>query len=385
MALIRNMIDAHAALDTKEGAEPPLPSPVTNIAAVKAAVDTSKKITAHDRARDEIVDAIENGVLSPKTVYGDVFPFPYSAMDGRAYHSQNILTLAMRAHAAGYESGAWMTYAAAEKRGWHPRKGERASRIYLHKAHHVVTDDVDPDTGEPEVKSFPMFRSFAVFNIAQMVKKDGTAVLPEDVAPRRDAVPGGRKPTSEAVALLQRIVEGMGMDIAYDPSAKRTKVEDHVLTVPAEPGDTSTAALSHLARGLIRLSVCEALPNVSAPDPEQVEPLRDAAFNLRVAMAEAMASMHLGFPIEGGKPFDPVDLDRLLAKDKRAARMAAGQAEQAVRYMLSFDPSLRYPLRSEEEQLRDEVLDAVGEDVQFDASEIDFEYVEARTGTRMKP
>lgn len=381
MALIKNLIDAHAAPNVKEGATPPL-----SVTAPAGTVDTPvKKITAHDRARDEIVSAIENGVLSPKSAFGDVFPFPYSAVNGRAYHGQNILTLAMRAHEAGYETGAWMTYSAAAKQGWHPVAGSKAAKVYAHKAHSVVTDEMDPDTGELLVKQVPLLRSHAVFNIAQLAKKDGSPVLPEDVAHRSDAVPAGRKPTREAAELLHRIAEGMGMEIVHDPTATAARVEDTVLTVPTAADDTSPSALSHLARALIRLSVSEALPRVPRPDPDAANPQRDAAYNLRLAMAEAIATMHLGFPIEGAQPFDPADLQQLLSKDKRAGRFAAGDAEQAMRYMLSFDPSLRYPLRSEEEQLREEVLDAACEDVQFDANEIDFDYVEARTSPGMKP
>ena len=382
MALIKNLIDAHAAQDTKEGAKPP---PFVS-ARGKDAVNTPKKPTVPEFARDELVHAIENGVLTPKSAFGDVFPFPYSASSGRAYHGQNILTLAMRAQAAGYESGAWMTYSAAEKNGWHPRKGERASRAFMHKQLHIDTDEVDADTGEPVVKTVPLLRSWPLFNVAQLVKSDGSPVSAQDVAPRQDAVPAGRKPQGEAVALLHRIADGMGVEIAHDPSATKLSIDEHVLTVPADADDTSAVALSHLARGLLRLSVSEALPNVQAPDPEHIDPLRDAAYHLRLAMAESIASMHLGFAIEGGRPFDPIDLDRLLAKDKRAGGRAAGNAEQAVRYMMSFDPALRHPLRSEEEQLREDVLDLLGEDVAFDASQIDFDYVEARTGAvRARP
>lgn len=393
MALIRNLIDAHAALDAKEGAQPPLSASAARVIEggrapqPDRAVGTfgGKRPTQHDLARDALVQAIEHGVLSPKTAFGDVFPFPYSAVDGRAYHGQNILTLAVKAQAAGYSTGAWMTFSAATKQGWRVRKGEHHAKVFLHKQKAVATDEVDEETGDPVVKQVPMLRHFQVFNIAQLVKDDGSPVTEADVAARRDAVPAGRKPTAESVQLLHRIAEGMGIEIAYDPAARKAQLEECTLTVPAKAGDTSNSTVSHLARALIRLSVSEAIPRAVAPDPEQVEPLRDAAFNLRVAMAEAIATMHLGFPIEGSRPFDVMDLDRLLAKDKRAGRMAAGDAEQAVRYMLSFDPSLRYPLRSEEEQLREEVLDAVGDDVMFDAGEIDFDYVEARSGVRMKP
>lgn len=378
MALIRSLIGAHVALDAKEGATPP-PS-----ASAPASVQR-KKPSPHDHARDALVEAIDHGALSPKTAYGDVFPFPYSAMSGRGYHGQNILTLAMKAHAAGYETGAWMTHSAAAKNGWRVRKGERHAKVFMHRPIEVRTDDIDEDTGEPVTKTVPVMKQHQVFNIAQLVKEDGSPVTAADVARRQDAVPAGRKPSAEAAGLLNRIAEGMGIEVQHDPTAQKATVDDATLTVPAAADDRSPDALSELARGLIRISVSESLRSMSVPDPEKPDPQRDAAFNLRVAMAEAMASMHLGFPIEGGRTFDPADLDRLLSKDKRAGRQAAGDAENAVRYMLSFDPNLRYPLRSEEEQVRDEVFDAFGEDAVFDAGEIDFDYVEARSGVRVKP
>lgn len=382
MALIRQLVGAHAALDEKEGALPPL-SASAKAGPVEA--ERMKPPSRQEMARDVLVEAIEHGVLNPKNAFGDVFPFPYSGVNGRPMHGQNILTLAMKAHGAGYESGAWMTHSAAAKNNWIVRKGERHTKVFYHEMVSRETDRIDEETGEPEIKSWPKLNYYQMFNIAQLVKKDGSPVLASDVAERRNAVPAGRAPSQDAVVLLHRIADGMGIEVQHDPSAKATSFDEANLIVPGNADDLSAETVSHLARGLVRMSVSESLRGVSMPDPAEPDPKADAEYNLRLSMAEALTSMHLGFPLQGGRSLDPMELNRLLATNMRAGQYAARDAEKAVSYMLSFDPGLRHALRDEEERLRSEILDAGFDETVFDAEEIDFDYVEARTSKGPKP
>lgn len=378
MSLIRQLIGEHEAKKAKEGAGPPL-SASPDAAPTRPATPVSKP-NQYDLSRDLLTAAIENGGLNPKTVFGDVLPMPYSAATGRPYHGQNVFTLAMIAQGRGYASGAWCTIAGANQRGWRVRKGETHTKIFGFRQVEVETGEEDPESGDPIYLVRPQLRHFKVFNYDQLETKDGMPV-----AAPVGVFPPGRAPTKEAVALLERVATGMGLDVHYDPAALRPELDDSVLTVPSGRGALDAVTVSHLARGLLRVSMAEALPRLQRGSGEEANPTREAEIKLRTTMAEAMLSMRLGFPLEGGAPFDPLQIQPLLAARKMAGMNAANDAETVVKYLMSFDPALRKDLEHEATAFRDEILDAGGDEVTFDADMVDFDYVEERTRVRIKP
>ncbi len=347
--------------------------------AAVAASDAEARPTAFEHSRNSLIDAIERGVISGKDTFGTALPMPYSATSGRMYHGQNIYALAAIAQERGYESGAWASYKTAQKQGWQVRKGERATRIFYYTHREEPTDKIDEVTGEPEMRVRPILTSTGVFNVAQMETADGQPIS----APAGN-LPPAKEPSPIAKSVLDSMADEMGNEISYQPDAPRSCYADGVVIVAAAPGARDAHAISQLALGLLDVGMQEGLrTRKPIKDPEVAE----AFAHLRQVLAEAQLSMRLGFPIQGGTPVDADKVMLAVQANKVIGIHACGDAEAAVRYALSFDPYLADHLKAEGDAMHDEILDASGDDADkaFDASMIDFGYVEDRVRPGQRP
>ncbi|MGX9960590.1 ArdC-like ssDNA-binding domain-containing protein [Xanthomonas euvesicatoria] len=365
---IRSLIEGHAAAPAKaESVQRPLasqnqPAPLP-------------RQSNFDLSRDELVNAVEAGCLQPANAFGDVATWPTSAISGRAYHGANVLTLAQRAAERGYESGAWCTFDAAKSRGWSVRKGEQHTKVFFFAMAARDTGEVDPETGDPVMESYPKLVHHKVFNVAQLDVSGGDPVA----RPIAASLPRSREPSDAAVHTLERIADGMGLEVLHDATLRAPVVADDAITLPNPPGARDPQSVSDLARALLQVAVSETAKrpkDASRLSTEQIE----AETALRASMAQAMLSMKLGFPIKGGEAFVPDQMATAFSGGKNVGMRSAKAAEQAVTYLLSFDPELHDDLVSEAKSVHDEILDAGGDPVVFDGSQIDFSYVTERSG-----
>jgi len=101
---------------------------------------------------------------------------------GNPYTGINTLILSMVASRKKYERGLWLTYKQATALGGQVMKGEKGTHIVYYK----IYEGKDKITGEPI--SFPVMKSYVVFNIAQcenvtvpdkyLIKGEPVEVLP---------------------------------------------------------------------------------------------------------------------------------------------------------------------------------------------------------------
>ncbi|MEJ7746250.1 MAG: ArdC family protein [Luteimonas sp.] len=359
-------------------AESPPKSRVERLPSAERAAHSARQ-TVFDIGRHDLVSAIERGVMSAQDDFGRALPMPVAAATARPYHGQNIFLLAAVAQERGYDSNAWCSYKAAEARGWQVKKGEKGTRVFFFQQREFETGDTNEETGEPEMVSRPVLRYTNVFNLSQVDTSKGDPV-PE----AKGLMPCDKTPSKEAVQMLDRIGDEMGIEVCFKPEADATVYADSVLTVAAEQLDTDPRATSQLALGLLHVALEE---GVRSRKPHFDPEIADARRHLRQVMAESLLSMRLGFPILGGTPLDAGKVVAATQSAKTAGSHAAGDAEAAVRYVLSFDPHMADDLKAEGQAMYDEILDAAGEhaDQGFDASMIDFSYVEQRRAVGMRP
>jgi antirestriction protein ArdC len=96
---------------------------------------------------------------------GENTGLPTNVVSGKKYQGCNNLLLSLAALEKGYESKWWATYPQWRSLGGQVRRGEKGTTIILYKPVRKVTITAD---GEEEVDSFPVMRTWTVFNIAQV-------------------------------------------------------------------------------------------------------------------------------------------------------------------------------------------------------------------------
>ena len=82
----------------------------------------------------------------------------------RGYRGINILILALASMNSGYRSRWWGSFQAIRQAGGYVRKGEKATNIVFFRP---VKRTVTTDTGEKKEETFPLMRTFSVFNCEQ--------------------------------------------------------------------------------------------------------------------------------------------------------------------------------------------------------------------------
>jgi antirestriction protein ArdC len=91
--------------------------------------------------------------------------YPANAISGKPYRGINTLLTSLGALEKGYASKWWGTYPQWQALGGQVRRGEKGTGIILFKPVRKVKIN---DQGEEEVSSFPIMRSWTIFNVAQV-------------------------------------------------------------------------------------------------------------------------------------------------------------------------------------------------------------------------
>lgn len=118
---------------------------------------------------NRILIALQNGDLPPWRRPWSSDPncgSPRNALTQRAYRGINVLLLGLAAMENGFHSRWWGTYRQIKEMGGFVRRGQKASQIILFKP---ITKTVRKDDGEEVEKTFPLMRTFSVFNAEQAV------------------------------------------------------------------------------------------------------------------------------------------------------------------------------------------------------------------------
>ncbi len=156
-----------------------------------------------------IVEALKQGVIpwrKPWRSVADPVRLPTNAVTRRPYNGFNVLNLQLAAQLAGYPAGLWASYNQWRSAGAQVRKGEKATTIILFKP---VTKVEKGEDGEADkTKSFPLLKTWSVFNIAQV---DGEIAEKYQVT----TAPTGTKFENVDRAEFDRAVAATGADIRF--------------------------------------------------------------------------------------------------------------------------------------------------------------------------
>jgi antirestriction protein ArdC len=116
---------------------------------------------------NQIIEALEEGVIpwrKPWTAIGGS-AFPTNISTKRAYRGVNVLLLQLAEMKHRYPFGLWASYKQWQALGGQVRRGEKGTQIVFFKP---VTRTRTDDNGQEVEESFPLLRTFHVFNVAQV-------------------------------------------------------------------------------------------------------------------------------------------------------------------------------------------------------------------------
>jgi antirestriction protein ArdC len=118
---------------------------------------------------NRILDALQNGNLPPWRRPWSSDPncgAPRNVLTHRFYKGINVLLLMLASTENEYHSRWWGTFRQIKEMGGYVRRGQKATQIILYKP---ITNTVTTDDGEETEKTFPLMRTFCVFNVQQTV------------------------------------------------------------------------------------------------------------------------------------------------------------------------------------------------------------------------
>lgn len=120
-----------------------------------------------DSITNRIIEALKAGTIpwrKPWTTIADPVRLPTNFVTKKAYQGINVLLLWLTQQQRGYPISYWASYKAWEQVGAQVRRGEKATNIVLWKPiERIVEED-----GEKKKQSFPILKTWPVFNITQV-------------------------------------------------------------------------------------------------------------------------------------------------------------------------------------------------------------------------
>lgn len=373
MSLIRRF-GSHAAPAPAPAAVPAADQPGDSavdaiVAAVTRRQRSAKASTAAGRPErehvdryqdmtDQIVQAMEKGVVPWKPDWDGAVLWPRNGITDRPHHGVNVPMLLTR----GYQDDRWATFQQAKKNGWHVKHGEKGTPIYFFKAIEKKIDE-DAESGEPVVKKIPILVRFTVFNFSQI---EG---VPEKVYP-----PATTTVAPEVAERIEDIVAAMGAEVVHGfrtPCFEMKADGTDRICLPERASFESDAA--YYATKIHELVHWTGHPDrmnrAFARDPDSPDYCRE---ELRAEIGSAMLCARLGIPyaVEGHAGYIDAYVD-LLKGDKREIYRASRDAERIATHILAHHPDFRDEIRSEAKAMAVDAR-AAGLEEHFDAAAFDY-------------
>lgn len=319
--------------------------------------DDGKRRDLFQEVTDRMVQAIEEGTAPWQQPWRGRLGWPENPTTGKPYHGINVLLLSN----SGYQDPRWCSYEQAKKSGWQVRAGEKSSPIYFYKPMMKNTDNIDPVTDLPVVKTIPVFRSYSVFNVSQM-----------DNAPEIETGVQHKVMMDDVTEqTILEIIEATGVQIDSGRTRAIYFPDPDRIAMPAKDTFKSDAHYyAALLHELAHWTGHESRLN----RPFSFDKLSEtyAREELRAEMASAMLSLQLGIPagIENHEGYVAHYLE-LLRGDKKEIFRAAKDAETISRFILRYNPDLKIQLEEEVREQAKASTDAGAPDEFFDASLFD--------------
>ena len=290
--------------------------------------------TANDIRREvtaRIVAALEAGTPPWRRPWRDDLTnagAAANASSGLRYRGVNALLLGL----AGYESRWWATYVQVQALGGRVRRGEHGTRIVFYRQ--VEKETAFTVDGDEVVETFPILKTYSVFNAGQV---DG---LEEFQARPRDATPSADFAPAEAV------LAASGADIRYGGGRAVYVSSGDYIRLP-EPGAfdaphefyaTAFHELVHFTGHASRLD--------RLSDNARFGSTAYAREELVAEIGGCFLSAEVGVPQSGDLANHAAYLNSwlsILGADPTAVFAAAGQASAAVDFLLPCGSRPRGP------------------------------------------
>ena len=276
----------------------------------------------YEDAAKRIIEALKEGTapwIKPwDSSVSKTFSRPLSASTNKPYSGINTILLMSR----GHSDPRWCTFNQAKANGWNIRKGEKGTAIYFFKPHMVKSEEIDPKTGEPKVRTIPVLKSFTVFNAEQM-----------DNVPAFDPTPKDFKPVEAAEA----IIAGSGAKIRMGAEEPRYLLATDEIEIPAKAAFASEEAfystaiheLGHWSGHPDRLN----RPNVEFLD----DPVLYAKEELRAEIASMLMAADIGILHDPSNHMAFIgEWIALLENDPKEIFRAARDAEAIKNHLLAL-------------------------------------------------
>lgn len=157
---------------------------------------------------NRIIDALKNGKIPWRKPWTGVEGprTPTNFVTKRRYSGINVPILWLQGQEKGYDVDLWATFNQWKSAGASVKKGEKATQIVFFRP---IKKTVQDANGNEKLESFPLLRTFSVFNISQV---SGAVVEPFLERPAGPAF------VHEQREEFDRVVAATGADIRYGGS-----------------------------------------------------------------------------------------------------------------------------------------------------------------------
>ena len=301
------------------------------------------------RITDKIIEAIKAGTPPWRKTWrsGGNSGTPSNAVSSRAYRGVNILLLELAALEQGYESKWWASYRQWQALGAHVRRGEHGTQIVFWKP---VVRTVTDENGNEEVESFPILRTWTIFNIGQ-VEGDGVEKFrasSQTLANFLDYEPA------------EAVIGATGADLRYGGDRAFYRSEDDFIQLPPKSSFNAEHDFYHTAlHEMCHWSGHESRLGRLSKNARFGD--RAYAFEELVAeIAGCFLASEIGVPQSDDLSNQQAYLShwlRVLQNDPKAIFTAATQASAASDYILSFSRKPDGSVGEEEEAMAGSVAE----------------------------
>ena len=284
-----------------------------------------------------IVEALKAGVIpwrKPWSEVPDPVRLPTNFSSKRAYSGINVPLLWLTQHEKGYPVSYWGSYQQWASVGGQVRKAEKSTQIVFYRQ---VKKTVEQDNGEKKVETFPIMRTWSVFNVSQV---DGPVAEQFKAKPPTDDVQ-----TFEDADRTEfdRLVAATGVEVRYGHTkAAYYRPPADYIVMPDEkmfgafPGfaDTLLHELSHATEHLLNWQGTY------------------AEGELRAEMSSSFLSAALNIPNSGDLANHAAYVQswlQALENDPRHIFKASAAASKSADFLLGFIRPVEVAIEEEEE------------------------------------
>ncbi len=272
-----------------------------------------------------IVEALLQGKIPwrrPWTEVPNPAKLPTNFVSKRAYSGINVPLLWLTEHEKGYPVSYWGSYQQWASVGGQVRKAEKSTQIVFYRQ---VRKAVEEENGEKRVETFPVMRTWSVFNVSQV---DGEVAEQFKAKPPTEGIE-----TFPAVDRTEfdRLVAAVGAEVRWGHSkAAYVRPPSDLITMPSENQFVSFPAMAEtLLHELAHFSETEGRTGWTGTYAEG---------ELRAEMASCFLMAALGIP--GGDLTNHAAYVQswlqALENDPKHIFKASTAASKAADYLLGF-------------------------------------------------